>query len=222
MAGTKRTKSRKNTTVSKAVKQYVNRALDAQVEDKYKFVTLETNFSSLGGIAWTELDFGIVSQGTTTNSRIGNKIRIKSIEINGVLAQAAVEAALDEPYNLVRMVLAQWNGSSQTPLTAGGYTIDEPIIKDWKSQGRLITKYMDKVFPLTITSTEKGGGDGYTPQLKSVKYFKSFGKGIPIVYADETAAYPNKRFILSCISDSLVVPNPGFIQGFVKIRFEDA
>jgi len=206
--------------VPRGVKAYVAKAIDRNIENKHLGDSLDNTFDSLPN-TWTELNVCNPAQGDTAQSRTGRQIKIKSIEIRGVIVQASVESALDEPYNTVRVVLGLYN-TSDTPLADSGTTIDGFVTTNLSTRAYLIKKYLDKYIAMGVSSTEKGGGDGYAPTVRTFKYFKRFKKPIVVMYGDDTTDYPNKRLILSMVSDSSVVPNPGFYHGYYLCTFEDA
>lgn len=202
-------------------KKQLYNAIHRNVENKMITRTMVTGFSNIDD-TWTEDILSLVAQGTGANERIGNQIRIKSIEINGVIAQGSGEFLTDDPYNVVRMVMALWSGGTVTsPLQTATWSLDTPLRKLLCPQG-MLKKYFDKYIPLQVTSTEKGGGDGYTPQVRRFKYFKYFKKGLLIDFGDGTTNRPDKRLILSAKSDSTLTTNPGFVQGFWAMTYEDA
>lgn len=207
--------------VPKSVKNYVDRKLDTTVEEKRLPTDLKVAFGSIGTM-WTERTLFQVSQGVKNSERIGNRIRVKSIEIKGIVSQSSAESALDEPYNVLRIVLGHYKGSAVTPLTLGGAGLNTPITKHENTGATLIKKYMDKYIPLTAVSTEKGGGDGYTPSLKQVKYYKRFKKGKIIEFMNHTTGTYNGMFVLSMLSDSSAIPNPGFVAGYMIVTYDDA
>lgn len=207
--------------VTKSVKNYVDRKLDSMVEDKRIATNLNGAFGSIGS-TWNERTLFQVSQGVHNYERVGNRIRVKSIEIKGVVSQSSAESALDEPYNVLRIVLGHYRGSVLTPLSWGGASLNTPITKHENTGETLIKKYMDKYIPLQVVSTEKGGGDGYAPALKQVKYYKRFKKGKIIEFMDNGTGTYNGMFVLSMISDSNAIPNVGFVAGYILVTYEDA
>lgn len=208
--------------VPKPVKRFVYKALAKHTEDKFTSSNL-AYLSSIGN-AWIEAVQGNPSQGTDKNTRIGNMIKIKSYYLNGVIAAGANGNLADDAYNVVRVVLGVYGGiATGTPLQTAGLTLDSVIRTDWQNaRGTLIQKIFDKYIPLTVTSTEKGGGDGYAPGLKRVKLYHKFKKPLTIQWNDNSNSYPNKKLILSVISDSSAVTNPGFVAGYQVCNFEDA
>lgn len=207
--------------VAPAVKTYVSKAIDRSVEDKMNALSLTSAFSSVG-TAWVEQQLTSIAQGDTQVARTGRRIKIRSVELNGVIAGAGFETAADDAYNVVRLVLGLYTGQSTTPLATAVADRNLPITKSAQTRGCLIKKYVDKFIPLEITSSEKGNGDGYAPQLKRVKFYKHWKKGMTINWGDDSTDYPDKRIVLSMASDSGAVVHPGFVAGFWKIMFEDA
>lgn len=208
--------------VSKSVKKYVSRVMDKQIEDKIKTGSLQATFAILPNVAWSEYPITNVSQGIGKGGRIGNKIRVKSVEINGVIAQGSNELITDDAWNVMRIILGLYNGVN-TPLTSANLSINDVMRTDYSSaKGTLRQKYLDKYVPLNVVSTEQGAGDGYTPQVKLFKYYKRFKRPILIEYADDAVTYPNKALVLSMISDSVAVTHPGFINGWWCVTYEDA
>lgn len=209
-------------SVSRAVKKYVKKVLDNTIENKRSTLVLNSVWTSVG-TNWIERSLCVPAQGTQAGQRVGNKIKIKSIELNGVISCGAYELLTDDPYNVVRIVIGEYTGAGSAPLATAGLNINSPIQAGYNNaRGLLKKKYLDKVIPLMVTSTEKGGGDGYTPQLKRVKYYKKFRTPINVVFADDGATYPSCQLFMSVISDSGAVTSPGFVQGFVNVTYEDA
>lgn len=201
-------------------KKQMYKAIHNNIENKLTYGTMTTHFSSISN-TWAEQALTIVSQGTSLNQRAGNKIRIKSVEIKGVLAQGSNESLLDDPWNVVRCVIGLWNCDNITPLSTGSWPMERILRNSFCPKG-LIKKYMDKYIPLQVTSTEKGGGDGYTPCVRTFKYFKAFKKGLLINFGDNSTNYPDRKIIVSMISDSGALVNPGFVTGYFGVTYEDS
>jgi len=213
----KRSANKRSVTMAR-IKKYVDR----NIENKQTTGSMVTSFGSLSS-SWIEVDPTSISQGVTGNTRVGRKVRIKSLEIRAVISSGANELLTDDPYNVVRICIAWWSGAAAAnPLFVTGTTIDAPIRKNLGTRNYLLRKLIDKYVTLTVTSTEKGGGDGYTAGLRQFKYYKSFRKGVLITWGDDTVSYPDKRLIISMISDSAAITNPGVIRGYFVLTYEDA
>lgn len=218
----KRSRRRYNRKVSRAVKRYVSKKLDNATEDKFNIINMTAGGLTSIPSTWVEVALCNPGQGTAKNQRIGTKIRIKSIEVNAVLSAGANQVVTDDAYNVFRMVVGRYTVQTATPLATAGITLNDPIKKDWNNaRSTLITKYMDRYIPLTVTSTEKGAGDGYAPGLKLIKFYKRF-KNLVVTYNDDTINYPSSRLLMGFISDSAAVTNPGFVAGYTLVRYEDA
>lgn len=211
----KRGRGKKSQLVTK--KQMYS-AIHRNVENKFISGALTTSFASVNN-TWDEQVLSTVAQGTDQDERIGNHIRLRSLEIKGVIAQGSADSSSDDPYNVMRIVIGLW-GSSTTPLGNVAWGINVPLRKNM-NPGELFKKYYDKYVALTVTSTEKGEGDGYTPGLKQFHYYKKF-KNVVINWGSSATTEPDKRMILSIVSDSAAVPNPGFINGYWVLTYEDA
>lgn len=214
--------AKKTTKVSTAVKKYVEKKIDSNTEDKYNIINMTAGGLNSIPSTWVEVNGCTPAQGVSKNQRIGTKIRVKSIEINTVISEGSNGTAVDDQYNIMRVVIGKYTGQTAAPLITAGVGFNDPIKKDWSdARGTLVQKLVDRYIPLAVASTEKGGGDGYTPTLKKFKYYKRF-KNFVITFADDSINYPNYRLIMSFISDSAVVTNPGFVAGYAVVRFEDA
>lgn len=205
-----------------SIRRMVKNIIDRNVENKQTTGNMVSSFSSLTS-TWTEIDPTNIIQGTSGNTRIGRKIKVKGLEIKCVISSGANELLTDDPYNVVRIVIGIWNGSGgASPLGTALTTIDAPIRKQLGTRNFLIKKLLDRYVTLMVTSTEKGGGDGYTAGLRLFKYYHKFRKPLTITWGDDTATYPDRRLIISMVSDSSAITNPGVIRGYFVMSYEDA
>lgn len=206
--------------VPRTIKRYVTKAIDRNIEDKFSTNTMRFIMGSISN-AWIEVCVNLWSQGTSTGTRVGRKVQIKSLFIYGTIAGGDSESALDDPYNNVRFVIGLYDGSAgATPLTTANMNIDSVIKRD--SCRFLRRKYYDKYIVFNVASTEKGGGDGYAPTIKKFRYYKRFKRPINVWFADDTNLYPSIRLVMSAISDSAAIPNPGFVNGYWVVKYQDA
>lgn len=209
-------KQPKNTNTIKSI---VKRQLTALSETKMKQVSnLLTDFGSIGN-EWINIPLTNITSGSEYNNRVGSKILLKSIEFRGVLITGADETAFDDEYSIVRILLTRWDGETITPFsTTAGHGIGIPINRVIANAPGMKNKYYDKYITLNVSCTERGGGDGYAAQARTVYFKKVFKKGIPITY---TGTQTSDKFFLSMISDSSIVPNPGFATGYCMITWKD-
>lgn len=209
-------KYRTRKVVSRNVKQYVNKAIAKQVETKFVNNTLPTAFSSIGN-TWVEQDMTAIAQGAGIAQRNGHEVKITGFNLRGTLVGGQSNLATDDNRNTVRIILATWDASSAGPLAANGATIDSYISKNTTVSRGLIKKHIDKIIELPTAGRDS---TGYLPAIKLVKFFKKLRTFIR--YYGSASTNDNKKLILSMISDSAAVSNPGFTQGYYSVFFEDA
>lgn len=201
-------KSTKKQEPTMAIKKYVNNAIYKNMEFKYSACVITSIFSSIP-TTWVESDLTSVNQGDTGVTRDGSQIQVHAVQIDAVLSNG-------DNRNTIRVILALWDHTSDSPLADNAAGIDSIIIKqniNGYTDG-MIRKYVDQY--ITFTEPYDGGDD-----IKRFKYYKRFKK--PLLIRFSTGGTTNsKRLILSMISDSGAVPNPGVINGHAHILFTDA
>lgn len=180
-------------------------------------ITLPTSAASISS-TWMEIDVSAITRGTEVTQRIGRTIRCIGFDMNSVISTGANQTAADDAFNVVRVVLGVYTAGSTTPLTDAGAGLNNYISALSYTRGRLVRLLWDQLVPLQVACLERAGGDGYTPCLKTVSTRIKFGQLISWGSADD---YPNFRVILSFISDSSAVVNPGFVAGFARMVFID-
>lgn len=214
--------------VPRNVFKFVKREIDKAVEDKYITGDLGTMAgASFGAVSTTWQDANVsdlITQGIARTNRIGNKIRLKSFEMYGILGSGAFEFLTDDPYNVMRIIVGLWDSQITTPMASSGMSINGYLGKacSGNTAENLVWKFYDKFIPLMITSTEKGAGDGYTPQIKTFHYKKLFKKPIPITWSNASPQISNHKLIVSMVSDSSASVHPGVVNGWYKLTYEDA
>lgn len=197
----------------------VQKALvELQPEKKYAGIDLLNSFASISS-SWSEIMMCGPSQGVNFSERIGRKIRISGYEVRGVLTEGSVDGIADDLYNNVRIVIGLYNAGSQTPLGDATTSINAPIEPMLNTRGRLIKKYHDKYLALETTGA---GQTGYCPSMKNLSIKKFFKKPIVVEYGTDTNVYGDKMLIMSMISDSVGVPNPGFTCGYFRVWYTDS
>lgn len=207
--------------VPRPIKRYVKKEIHKNIENKYFTTDLFTEFGAVNNV-WQESNVCEPAQGDEVNNRQGRQIKIRSLEIKGVLTQGSNESLIDDAYNCMRIVIALWTGDDNAPLVGSSATINTPINKVLYTDGKLVRKYLDRYIALSVSSTEKGDGDGYAPKAYKFKYYKKFKTPITVNYGDSGITLPSKRLIVSMVSDSQAVVHPGFINGYILCTYEDA
>jgi len=168
--------------------------------------------------SWLEYDLcSQITEGDDVMNRQGREIRIGSLEIKGIMSAAAVGGVGDDLVNQMRLCIALWNGSATTPLETSGVDLETPIMKSDLAGNQLIKKYVDKFIPLNTTC--QGRANGYVPEYKTFKYYKKFKEPIVVKFSSNAGTYPDKKLMVSFISDSSAVTNPGFVSGYMNLRF---
>lgn len=201
------------------IQRYVKAAIDTTQESKEWVGSLASYFGAVG-TTWVELSVGAPVVGTSHQTRIGNKIRIMSIEIKGVVTGAAGGTALDDAWNVMRVVChSTTTPLTATPLASNTITINTPI--NHYTIGTLNKVYYDQYF--TFSNGEHSlADDGYVPQLKKINFFKRWKEGLPIEFKGEDVAQPSRLLWVSMISDSALAVHPGAVNGWIRVTWKDA
>lgn len=192
-----------------------------------KSVTYTNVSSTYGSVSttWVENNFEGVGQGTARDQRVGAKIAIRSLWIEGIFTQGSNGTSADDMWNVLRIVIALWRKEAgTTPFASQAVTVpglNHPIVKGDDTCIGMIKKYYDKTFKLETNGVERASGDGYCPRLYKFKYYKRFRKPIVMTWPGNNGADPNCRLRMSMLSDSTAIVNPGFISGFSRITFKD-
>jgi len=205
-------------TVAPAIKSYVHRAITRNIETKVKEYQLSNTWGSVS-TNWVENAIeGGIGQGEAGNERIGRSIQITEIELKGVLMNGVSNLITDDNRNLFRLVIGIWDNST-TPCQAVPVLMWEKVTKALNSEGNIMRILYDKTFSLCAVGRDS---TGYLPMTRNVYYKKRFKPALKITWSDDTSDYPDKRLVVSMMSDSAAVSNPGFITGFLNLSYNDA
>lgn len=212
----RRGKSRKSITWKVATKA-AYRVADRLKQDEYVTLALSSYFGSVS-TSWTEVDLlQNISQGIGLGSRDTRRIAIKSLTVYGILSPG-------DANNVMRIVIALWgrgiSGNVGTPFATAGSGMSSLLQKDSESEAyRMIRKYYDKYKVLNYNGVTTTPTDIANNRI--FKYYKRFRKPISIIYSGTTAILANRTLVMHAISDSAAIPNPGFIHGFIRVRYEE-
>lgn len=143
----------------------------------------------------------LITKGTAASNRIGDKIKIKSINIRGV-----VQAG--DNNNLVRLMLVR-QSAGNVPLLAQFPGVIEFPNTDF------IYAYKDRV--ISVTPHQVDGSNIAYPQ-KIFNFTITFPSGYLISY--DQSDNPLKQLDFYAVSDSVAVPNPTLDYEFI-INFYD-
>jgi len=209
--------------VRRAVKRYVARKIDRMVEDKFLYTAANT-WNSVG-TSWVEGFMPMPTLGTSQGQRIGRAIRIKRIYIEAVL-EGAAGSITAEPNNVLRLVIASWNGNGgNTPLYSDSVTMLHPIIKglnpsfsNWVNiNADLIKLYRDRKL---LFQSPGLATTNYIPSQKRIVFSLRFKKGKIVKF--DGVGNATWKLGVHMLSDSAVVPNPGTTIFYFYMVYEDA
>jgi len=209
MRSNKFRKSRKTLKVPKAVKKYVNSKLDDAIEDKYSIGTMISLMPSVAS-SYTSIALCNYSNGTGVGERVGRRVRIKKIVIDGWVAPG-------DNTNLFRMIVCSAENGSV--FAAGGNSIDTCFHAKNATSGILDHIYYDKTIFLKHEAIDGNSGTS-VPILRHVRIV--IRPNFTIRWSDNTSNYYDHMLFLSCVSDSAAPSNPGFVNGYLLTTFEDA
>lgn len=210
------TKQPKKVKVPVPVKKFVHRALDKSKEDHEVELNLNGIYSSIAN-AWIETDLTDIAEGDdAVANRTGREIKIKYAFLDANLVGGQVNGVTDDAYDNIRMVLALWDSTSATPLASNGAVLDSLIQKN-RAWGRGLSRKLYDRFVLLQTPGKDSSG--YIPAVRHIRFFIPINKIIK--YNSTAGTTANQKLIFSCRSDSIAVPNPGFVFGKLVVHFED-
>lgn len=178
--------------------------------------------SSISSLAWTYL-FPYTDQGSDSFSkRIGRKIAITSIQLHGTLQGGQSGSGADDKINTVRIICANFrlNGlaalSTFNPFSTA--TLSTPILKSGEFGSNYNKIYYSKVMTLASPGPATAG---YMPAFRRVHIKILLKKPIIVTYNDNGYEFPNQIPGIAFLSDSSVIPNPGFTDGYCKFTYKD-
>lgn len=194
----------------------VRAALKRQItqiqETKYAAEYLSNVFAAITG-AWNTWDpIANIVEGTDIfDERIGRRIAVTEFFMYGMLVGGCSNIAADDKYNCVRITGVVTGDNN--PM--GAATINDIVGK--RMEGiEVERKFLDKYIVLNTVGSDS---TGYIPNVRLVKIYKKFKK--PIIIDFSQGNVPNKKIIISAISDSGLVPSPGFTVGHIAVHYKD-
>lgn len=205
--------------VKTIVKDAIKHALDVEVEDKYKYVGLIVVAVSNAG---TFSLFNNLQRGTDRTTRLGNRIRMKSLEYGLHLSVSAAGLVLFQrpSVRLIFFIDKQSNGLA-------------PAVVDFFPAG--ITEFtVSPLNPITVSPRFDVLSDTVYQlqgQYPTAPTTYSFRKKIPlknraVVYNDGNAGTiaditKNSLYVLAISDQAAAATNPGYSIDYV-LRYEDA
>jgi len=193
----RRSKTRPGKVFAKKVQQVI------QQTSEHKFIDTDFGSSGITGATTVMLVMPSPTQGVQNGQRVGEKIRIRSLN-NRFLLDSSTDA-----YNKWRITFVQWRGSAVAPPAAADIyssltsIFTSPFNRQNLIDGEFKVMY-DKVF---VTSQVAGP----TALERTVNFF---GKRIPhpVIEYDGTSTTADWKIYVLVSGDSIGVPNPGFIM----------
>lgn len=202
----------------RGLRSYIDKVIRSHAEKKYIHWNMPTSFGSVSN-SWTELNLSSAIVGTDNDDFIGREYRIKKVYFYGYLQGGQVGDIADESNNLFRIILAHWTAAAGlTPCTTSAITINTQVQKNLYPQN-LKKKYYDRLLSLTAPGADTTEG-AFIPARKKIKFMHIFrGPGLRIRILADGAQ--QSRLYLSMVSDSAVIPNPGFVSGHLQVQYYD-
>lgn len=210
------------TSNKKTITQAVTQAVKKMVETKditlaHNTIASLDSIPSTGGASYL---FSNIVVGATSSTRVG-----REIDVRGIRYYLPIQSSGADTFNTVRLIMVMPIKSFPNTTTAGLFS-DIFASTSWNMYFPINTNkykvYMDKTLALR-SSAYSGNSATVVPQTRVIKGFIKVNK--PIKYEfDVTIASdrPTSDMILLAVSDSIAVPNPGALGGFVRIYYKDA
>jgi len=190
----------------------------AGTELKTQLLALPAGFNSVGS-SWVESDvLALLAQGDDIGQRNGRRIYLRGLEIRGILAGAQSNIVTDDAYNNLRIVVARYTGTAGgiTPLgsSGGGVNFSGPVVPGYGQN--CLQVYYDKTHSLQSPGRDSVG---YIATAKPISI--KLKLNMLCTFQGTGSGSNNDHIVVSCISDSLVAPNPGWTFYSAALHFTD-
>lgn len=200
-------------------RRYTKRRFPVLRRSRPEIKRIETQLNTAGAFqtvstAGKTINFGKgLVQGTNYNQRVGDKINIVGYQFYGQLQGGQSNLATDEKTNYVRiMIMSTQQGASPTPLP----NFDLPINR--QTVPNVMKVYIDRMISLQTPGRDS---TGYLPATRMVKFNVKLRKPFVIKFPQSGSTTPVVDLICWAVSDSSVVPNPGFLNGWLRVFYTD-
>lgn len=174
------------------------------------------------GTAWREVDIvGPIVPGAGVTNRIGRRIQIHSFRFRGVLTGGANGSGpVDEYYNNIRLMIyvttATKSGIALTPASTAGYVLNTPLNKNYMPSLQKVL--YDKIYGMT---NQPWASNSCAPATREIDFYKRFKKPLICMFTGDTVQFNQTQINVSMVTDSTVVPHPGFSSGYIEVGFFD-
>lgn len=212
-----RSRKRRATGAVKKNTQQLRKITNAQKSYVDNFLTYSIN-GTVGSV--NNVGLNTISQGNTLSQRIGDKITVKSVILNGFMQNALSTLAADA-FNNIRIIVLQVN---QPNLTASPLVVTDFLeIANYMSLYKKRPTYKFKVLydKHVMTNSQNSGGATWQPVNAFRKHFKvniNFPKGLDVTFSPGTTTPIKNNLKLLLLSDSLAVPHPS-ITFYSRINY---
>jgi len=205
---TTQTKKRKLAVTTKIpvprnIRQYVNRAINRNEELKY-FDTILNNTAS--SVSFLGYDLLRIPQGVTRNTRVGDVVRIKRVQIK-------CEIQPGDHYNLTRFLVGTNVGA--VPNSTSG------IISALRTSGTTddTSIWTDK---FAVPFYQAAVGNAADQAMRPVEFnLDRKVNWLVNFFSSATADPQNRQLWIQFHSDSVAIPHPG-IYGYARVWYTDA
>lgn len=171
---------------------------------------LITNWNAIGTSGTTQELTQLITQGLGLGQRIGRQIHLSRIQLVGVLHGAQSNLVTDDAYNEVRIMIIEGEPNTSWAANILLNTVVEP-----KTVQYLHRVIMDKRVMLKVPAKDS---TGYLPALVPINISQKLD--FTVNYMSEAGNFTTYRSLyLYMCSDSALVPNPGFVTGYMNLEF---
>lgn len=154
----------------------------------------------------------LIGAGTDYFNRVGRQITLSKLQVSGLLVGGQTNLAVDDSYNSFRITVAAGNtGMTWTP-----YGLTQVLSADLVPG--LDRVLYDRVFPLSSPGRDS---TGYMKALKRIEINLDLPKIVTHFQTAAAGSQNGNTVYLVMVSDSVAVPNPGFVDGSWVLRFVD-
>lgn len=212
----------------KRIRKTIRKTVINMAETHSANYSLSTIFSP---ITTTWLDTILFpSQGGQSTQVVGRRYEIIGFKLFGTLAGGQTNTALDDKYNIVRMMAGIFDGDSvaftstqRWPVLSQGLTtpvsLRNPVYPADGSTQPMRRKVKDKVVNLVPYGRDS---TGYLPAIKNISFSHKFKKPIVVNYLNDGGTLRADKYLsIGMCSDSTGLPSPGFISGSLIWYWKD-
>jgi hypothetical protein len=170
---------------------------------------LTTNWNAIGATGTTQELTQLITQGFGIYQRLGRRVHLTRLQLVGLLHGAQSNLITDDAYNEVRVMVIE--GAPNISWA----TIDINAVVETKKFQYLHRVLVDRRIMLKVPARDS---TGYLPALKPVHMEVPLDMWVDF-FAEAGNFTTSRSLYLYMVSDSAVVPNPGFVTGYFNLEF---